>query len=56
MGGFGGESPTAHSLSLQSTSTNQPEAIVFDPKSLTVDQSHKLCGNIDVVNHSSKTT
>jgi hypothetical protein len=47
--GFGKEFLTAQSVRLQPTSANQPE-VIFDLKSLTVEQSRKLCANLGIVN------
>jgi hypothetical protein len=47
--GFGKEFLTAQSVRLQPTSANQPE-VIFDLKSLTVEQSRNLCVNLGIVN------
>jgi hypothetical protein len=47
--GFGKEFLTAQSVRLQPTSADQPE-VIFDLKSLTVEQSQKLCANLGIVN------
>jgi hypothetical protein len=47
--GFGKEFLTAQSVRLQPTSPDQPE-VIFDLKSLTVEQSRKLCANLGIAN------
>jgi hypothetical protein len=47
--GFGKEFLTAQSVRLQPTSADQPE-VTFDLKSLTVEQSRKLCANLGIGN------
>jgi hypothetical protein len=47
--GFGKKFLTAQSVRLQPTSTNRPE-VILDLKSLTIEQSRKLCANHGIVN------